>query len=131
MKRSQWHWARNGPVQRHLIEDGERTRSGCWAPGARNLGNQPFSLIFIEREIRAHKSKLVIPSFKTLQRIPSASWNRYKLFSLSESPCASLTSPQSSTPHGLVLTSAALSNSETKTKPHLGGSPMPGLWEVD
>lgn len=36
----------------------------------KEFSGQSFSLIFLEREVGAHKSKLIMPPFKILQRVP-------------------------------------------------------------
>lgn len=65
----QWHWARKGMPQKHQSRTGKKHKIRVM--GSRCKGSV-FLPILIERENWAHKSKLVIPSFKTLQRVPSS-----------------------------------------------------------
>ena len=83
-----------------------------WGKSTRVMGSrcrefkgQSCSHVFIERGIRAPKSQLVIPSFKTLRRNTSATGIRYKRFlCLDENHCASLAYPAPPPPsHDLFL----------------------------
>lgn len=97
----------------------------------KEFSGQSFSLIFLEREVGAHKSKLIMPPFKILQRVPPCLLEQANSLASMKPQVPPFLLPGTPSPHGLILPSAALSNDEMKSMPDLRGSPSPGLWGLD